>query len=216
MTHPKTNNRNDYRKNHGVPGIIYILDNPGLRKGVFKIGCTRRSGDIRARQLNIDANTGTPGTFRCIFECRTDDCGKAEESVFQKIAEHRRGKWGQEYFEVELDHAKEIIVQICEEVDRENKKIFQTQNTRISDYVNTELDSPQIPISNESSALLHTSIGAVTRTTVPLDFAKQIHSTHETRKLWFLAGFLWSEMLNLLELGIVISIIVLFTKWLSS
>jgi len=28
--------RDDYRKNHGVPGVVYLLDNPGLRAGIYK------------------------------------------------------------------------------------------------------------------------------------------------------------------------------------
>ncbi len=122
----------NYDQNHGVPGVVYILENPGLREGWFKIGCSRRSGGIRATELNLDANTGTPGSFRCVFELRTKDCGKAEERVFQKLADHRRGKWGQEFFEVALDPAKEIIIQVCGDVDREVGERPQPQNSPIS------------------------------------------------------------------------------------
>ena len=113
----------NYDQNHGVPGVVYVLDNPGLREGLHKIGCSRRSGSARANDLNSDASTGTPGTFRCIFECRTNDCGLAEQRVFKLLANARKGKWGQEYFEVTLEEAKRIITKVCSEVDEEAEKI---------------------------------------------------------------------------------------------
>ena len=113
----------NYDQNHGVPGVVYVLDNPGLREGLHKIGCSRRSGSTRANDLNSDASTGTPGTFRCIFECRTNDCGLAEQRVFKLLANARKGKWGQEYFEVTLEEAKRIITKVCSEVDEEVEKI---------------------------------------------------------------------------------------------
>ena len=108
-----------YRQNHGLAGVIYVLDNPGLRAGFFKIGCSRRSGYSRATDLNADPGTGTPGTFSCIFEYRTRDCGRAEQLVFRELKSYRRGKWGQEFFEVELSHAKQVIERICNGVDEE-------------------------------------------------------------------------------------------------
>ena len=106
-----------YDQNHGIPGVVYILRNEGLKAGYFKIGCSRRSGHKRAFELNVDANTGTPGTFKCIFEHRTTDCGRAEQLVFQRLHAHRRGKWGQEFFEVELELARRTIVAVCAEID---------------------------------------------------------------------------------------------------
>ncbi len=109
----------DYRQNHGRPGVVYVLENPGLREGWWKIGCSTRSGHHRARDLNDDATTGTPGAFRCIFEFKTLDCGLAEERVFSELAEFRRGKRGQEYFEVGIQLARETIERCCVQVDLE-------------------------------------------------------------------------------------------------
>ena len=109
----------NFQQNHGIPGVVYVLDNAGLREGWYKIGCSRRSGAARANDLNTDATTGTPGTFKCIFECKTEDCGIAEQRVFEILHKERRGKRGQEYFEVTLEQAKEVIKQICSEVDAE-------------------------------------------------------------------------------------------------
>lgn len=110
---------NNYNQNQGRPGVVYILENPGLRQGWWKIGCSTRSGLHRAQDLNNCATTGTPGIFQCIFECQTLDCGKAEQLVFKHLADMRRGKRGQEYFEVELEYAKTTITRICKSISKE-------------------------------------------------------------------------------------------------
>ena len=118
----KRHNRNGndtFTQNHGVAGVVYVLDNPGLREGWHKIGCSRRSGAARANDLNIEATTGTPGAFRCVFECRTKDCGRAEVQVFKLLSGERRGKWGQEYFEISVEQAKAAITQVCLAVDED-------------------------------------------------------------------------------------------------
>ncbi|WP_442952761.1 GIY-YIG nuclease family protein [Pelomonas sp. BJYL3] len=106
-----------YDQNVGKAGVIYILENDGLRSGWLKIGCSSRSGAIRATELNMDANTGTPAAFRCVFEVHTVDCGLAERVVFKELSGHRRGKWGQEFFEVDLSHARTVIRRVCSEID---------------------------------------------------------------------------------------------------
>jgi hypothetical protein len=112
-----TSNKGGYRRNHGQPGVVYILENPGLRSGWWKIGCSTRSGAVRAKELNDEATTGTPGVFRCVFEVRTLDCGRAEERVFQDLAIFRRGKQGQEYFELQLSVAQTSIRRVCSQID---------------------------------------------------------------------------------------------------
>jgi len=106
-----------YARNVGKSGVVYILENDGLRSGWVKIGCSSRSGFVRAAELNADANTGTPGVFRCVFEMPTVDCGRAERQVFKELSSHRRGKWGQEFFEVEVAHAKAVIRRVCAAID---------------------------------------------------------------------------------------------------
>jgi hypothetical protein len=115
----KKNSRRSYTKNIGRPGVVYILSNPGLAAGFYKIGCSGRSGQHRANDLNKEASTGTPGMFKCIFECKTEDCGKAEQSVFRELKSSRKGKRGQEYFEIDLKLAKETITRACTTIDLE-------------------------------------------------------------------------------------------------
>jgi hypothetical protein len=106
-----------FDQNNGVAGVVYILSNDGFKEGYYKIGCSRRSGHARAFSLNADANTGTPGSFRCVFEQRTVDCGRAERLVFARLRKQRRGKFGQEFFEVELDLARQTISSVCAHLD---------------------------------------------------------------------------------------------------
>ena len=111
-----------YDQNDGVPGVVYILGNKALKFNYQKIGCTRHSGKKRASDLNRDANTGTPAHFFCTFEQKTLDCGRAEKRVHERLASCRRGKKGQEYFELPYKDAKAIIIEECEKVDTSIEK----------------------------------------------------------------------------------------------
>ncbi len=104
-----------YNQNYGVPGVVYILKNEFFRKDCIKIGCSSRSGEIRAKELNKEASTGTPAMYRCVFQYRTKDCGRAEQEVFRILAPYRRGKRNQEFFEFPIKDAKKIITQVCRE-----------------------------------------------------------------------------------------------------
>uniref|UniRef100_UPI00374DA1F0 GIY-YIG nuclease family protein n=1 Tax=Undibacterium sp. TaxID=1914977 RepID=UPI00374DA1F0 len=105
------------RPNHGVPGIVFLLANQGLRDGVYKIGSTRRSGWSKAMELNRDIHNTIPGTFVCEFETHTRDSGRALEQIFQELHYCHRGRKEQDYYELELDRAKEVIGRICAAVD---------------------------------------------------------------------------------------------------
>jgi hypothetical protein len=84
-----------------------------------------------------------------VFEYRTKDSGKAEERVFQKLNHYRRGKWGQEYFEVALEKAKETIVDVCTVVDSETEQYLPPPNSiQVSDFSKAKFDSKYVPITN--------------------------------------------------------------------
>ena len=135
-------NNTSYDQNIGRPGVVYILTNPGLREGYVKIGCSRYSGKKRAEDLNLKANTGTPGKFKCIYEKKTQDCGKAEQEVFKILAKHRRGKKYQEFFEVSIDLAKETIVEVCNKIDGIVPKSIE------SEPITDRIKIPDLPLSN--------------------------------------------------------------------
>jgi hypothetical protein len=130
----------------GQPGVVYILGNEGLRHDWVKIGCSTRSGDARATDLNSDANTGTPGVFHCVFQQSTLDCGTAERRVFAELRSQRRGKPGQEFFQVELQHAKETITRVCEAVDAlETARKAAEQAPDPPVYTTAPTPAPEIP-----------------------------------------------------------------------
>lgn len=107
------------KANYGVPGIIYLLANQGLREGVYKIGSTRRSGWSKAMELNRDIHNTIPGSFVCEFELHTRDSGKALELIFLELQYCHRGRKEQDYFELELGRARELISRVCTDVDQE-------------------------------------------------------------------------------------------------
>ncbi len=119
MTLPRKKSTAYRQQNLGVPGVVYVLSNPGLRDGVHKVGCSRRSGRIRANELSRSASTGTPGQFICIYEIETLDCGLAEFRLLKMLSQHRVGKPGQEYMELAIEPLTAVIMQVCQEVDAE-------------------------------------------------------------------------------------------------
>ncbi len=119
MTIPRKNSTAYRQQNRGVPGVVYVLSNPGLRSGIYKVGCSRRSGRIRANELSRSASTGTPGQFICIFEIETLDCGLAESRILEMLSNHRVGKPGQEYIELAIEALIAVMSQVCQEVDAE-------------------------------------------------------------------------------------------------
>lgn len=131
-----------FNQNVGKPGVIYILVNDGLNPEFIKIGCSTRSGHARANDLNADANTGTPGLFRSVFEHRTVDCGLAEKKVFAELHAHRKGKWGQEFFALNADHAKPVITQVCISVDQEARQIRERLEVARTAQLQAQTPSP--------------------------------------------------------------------------
>jgi hypothetical protein len=102
----------DYDRNDGLPGVVYVLYNEAMRHGIFKIGQSTRSGAHRASDLNRTVGTETPKMFVCVFEAKTFDCGRAEKAVHRRLDAFRLTR--QEYFEVDLDLVKQIILEECE------------------------------------------------------------------------------------------------------
>lgn len=111
MRKRRIQNLPNYDQNDGRPGVVYVLTNDAMREGIYKIGQSTRSGAHRAVDLNITSGTGTPKLFRCIFECRTVDCGRAEKAVHTKLHEYRLTT--QEFFEVDFEFAKQVITEAC-------------------------------------------------------------------------------------------------------
>ncbi|MBC3920665.1 GIY-YIG nuclease family protein [Undibacterium sp. CY18W] len=104
---------------HGTPGTIYILQNDGLRKGLYKIGATRRSGVSKAMELNRDLQQLIPGSYECVFELHTKDCGHALDEILKQFQHHRCGKRGQDFYDLDLDAAAEKIANTIALINRQ-------------------------------------------------------------------------------------------------
>lgn len=145
-SHNRHHNRrhlNDtWDQNDGVEGVVYILRNEAFKEFWLKIGQSRHSGHVRARDMNQKASTGILKLHFCVFECKTLDCGRAEKAVFAALRGERRGK--QEYFEIDLEAAKLIIVRECARIDA--LIIANKTNTAKTVFVNdVESDGRQSP-----------------------------------------------------------------------
>jgi len=105
----------NYDQNDGKPGVVYILINEAFQKNYLKIGQTTYSGAHRAFDLNEKAGTGLPKKHVCVFEYRTVDCGRAEKLVHERLKAYRQGY--QEFFLVEFEIAKAVIIEICHSID---------------------------------------------------------------------------------------------------
>lgn len=103
---------------HGTPGTIYILENDGLRKGLYRIGATRRSGVSKAMELNRDNLHTIPGNYECVFELHTKDCGQALDEILKEFQHHRRGKKSQSFYDLDLDVAADKIANIIANINR--------------------------------------------------------------------------------------------------
>lgn len=111
----------NYDQNDGKPGVVYILINEAFQENYLKIGQTTRSGSHRAFDLNEQAGTGLPKKHVCAFEYRTVDCGRAEKLVHERLAQYRQGP--QEYFFVEIELAKSVIVETCQLIDANARRV---------------------------------------------------------------------------------------------
>lgn len=126
--------KSQYTQNYGKPGVVYVLENDAFPH-LLKIGQSTRSGAARAKELNQESGTGSPGYFRVLFEQRTIDCGRAEHHAHNALAASRFRK---EYFRVSLDVAKKAVIEACEhfnqteeELRREEARIRREQEERV-------------------------------------------------------------------------------------
>lgn len=126
---------------HGTPGTIYILHNDGLRQGLYKIGATRRSGVSKAMELNRDQQQLIPGVYECVFELHTKDCGQALDEILQLFQQQRRGKRGQDFYELNLDDAAEKIANTIATINRQG---VMRQQHSLSMMRHLEPDEPEV------------------------------------------------------------------------
>jgi hypothetical protein len=63
------------------------------------------------------------------------DCGRAELAVHQQLAAYRRGKWGQEFFAVDLAIAKRVVTEVCK------RQVAETRHAQDESIAHADHDS---------------------------------------------------------------------------
>ncbi len=92
-------------------GYVYILNNPELRRDVFKIGMTQRTPEERARELS--SSSGVPSEYIVVYEEFVPDCKLAERIIHDRLEEFRVTS-NREFFNLPLDDAIEVVSEIAE------------------------------------------------------------------------------------------------------
>lgn len=140
----KTQSWQDYDQNDGKPGVVYILRNEAFKENWLKIGQTTKSGHVRAAQINEKAGTGLPKYHVCVFEFKTVDCGRAEKEVHKALDPFRKGF--QEFFEVDIEFAKETISEVCSRFNN-----AASQSTENHGRINPLERSASVPVAAQTS-----------------------------------------------------------------
>lgn len=69
------------------PGEIYVQRTDSNEKDVYKIGLTRRSSEIRSKELS--SATGVPTPFFVLANWQVENCSTVEKLVHQRLENHR-------------------------------------------------------------------------------------------------------------------------------
>ena len=89
---------------------VYVLSNPS-QPGIFKIGYTSNTPEERARQLSNATGVALPYEVEFAYSCWNGN--DLEKDVHERLDEYRLSSQ-REFFQVDLEEAKEIIEEIGE------------------------------------------------------------------------------------------------------
>lgn len=109
-------------KFYGVPGHIYVARNDAHRDGIYKIGLTTRGNpEVRINELNKQAHearvTAHIGHLKLVCSYETIDCGRAESTVHEKLANYRYSH-NREFFELRLEAIQDSIKSVIADIER--------------------------------------------------------------------------------------------------
>ncbi len=133
---------------HGTPGSIYILQNDGLRPGLYRIGATRRSGVSKAMEFNRDIQNMLPGSYECVFELHTKDCGAALDAITQKFSLYRHGNKSLNFYQLDLEEASDTVVSIIADINNlaiERAKTRQQHDPELMRHLIPDLEPANNP-----------------------------------------------------------------------
>ena len=104
-------------KERTYDGWVYILINGFFPKNTLKIGMTRRTPEIRAREMSDE--TGMPSEFYVAHEREVYDCEEVEKLVHKELKHYRitgqRKDRDREFFKLPLQKAIETMNKIVDE-----------------------------------------------------------------------------------------------------
>ena len=89
---------------------VYVLSNPS-QPGILKIGYTNSVPEVRAKQLSNATGVALPYEVEFAYSCWNGL--ELEKDVHERLNEYRLTKQ-REFFQVDLEEAKEIIEEIGE------------------------------------------------------------------------------------------------------
>ena len=89
---------------------VYVLSNPS-QPGLFKIGYTSNTPEERARQLSNATGVALPYEVEYAYSCWNGL--ELEKDIHERLSEYRLSNQ-REFFQVDLEEAKEVINEIGE------------------------------------------------------------------------------------------------------
>ena len=95
-------------------GFVYIASNPGLKKGLVKIGISKEHPSGRLAALG--RSTAVPADFVLNFSCQTPFADKVERRVHAVLADVRFRE-SKEFFQISASKASEVIERIVEHTE---------------------------------------------------------------------------------------------------
>jgi hypothetical protein len=87
-------------------GYIYVMLSASNDRDIFKIGLTRRSPEVRARE--VSRGTGVPTSYLVVEDWGVADCVQAEEVIHSELEEYRINK-KREFFRAPYKLIREVI-----------------------------------------------------------------------------------------------------------
>ena len=103
------------------PGWLYIMRSGSHRIDVYKIGKTRRSADVRAKELS--GATGVPTYLEVLFRWEVGDIDVVEKEVHRRLWRYRVNR-RREFFNCPLQTIIDAIVSIVKELGAEKKDVM--------------------------------------------------------------------------------------------
>lgn len=96
-------------------GFVYVLTNDAFAPDLLKIGFTRRTPDVRAKEL-YEKISGVPGKFQVKHSVQISNCIAAEEIVHRRLDRYRYNR-NREFFKLPLSLAISEINAVAVQVN---------------------------------------------------------------------------------------------------